>query len=87
VCINCISDAENGILLITLLFLPKTIGANREIICCWSSPAHSFLVSGPVGADDNVFVRSKITYLFFVGAETYVVHLDHVTSQQKSTGR
>jgi hypothetical protein len=32
--------------------------------CCWASPAQSFLVSGPVGTHDQIYVRSKNVYVF-----------------------
>jgi hypothetical protein len=32
--------------------------------CCWSSPAQSYLVSGPVETHDQIFVRSKTVYVF-----------------------
>jgi hypothetical protein len=32
---------------------------NIAVNCCWSSPAQPFLVSGPAGTHDYIFVRSK----------------------------
>jgi hypothetical protein len=39
--------------------------------CCRSSPAQSFLASGPVGTNDNIFVRSKTIYVFGDGASSW----------------
>jgi hypothetical protein len=34
------------------------------VICCWPSPAQSFLVSGPVGTHDHISVPSNTVYVF-----------------------
>jgi hypothetical protein len=34
---------------------------------CWSSSAQPFLVSGPLGAHDHIFVLSLLLYIFKLG--------------------
>jgi hypothetical protein len=37
---------------------------SRAVICCWPSLAQSFLVLGPVGTHDHIFVLTKIFVCF-----------------------
>jgi hypothetical protein len=37
----------------------KTCVQPSSVNCCWSPPAQSFLVSGPVGTQDHIFVLSR----------------------------
>jgi hypothetical protein len=34
---------------------------SSPVNCCWPSPAQSFLVSGPIGTHDRIFVLSRLT--------------------------
>jgi hypothetical protein len=34
---------------------------------CWTSPAQSFFVPGPVGTHDLIYIRSKTVYMFGFG--------------------
>jgi hypothetical protein len=38
-----------------------------SVNCCWSSPAQSFLVSSPVGTNDQISIRFKTVYVFVYG--------------------
>jgi hypothetical protein len=44
------------------------LGQSRAVICCWPSPAQSFLVSGPYGTHYHIFVLSKFICVFRNGA-------------------
>jgi hypothetical protein len=43
---------------------------SRTVICCWSSPPKSFLVSSHVRTHDHISVRSKTIYFFLTGASS-----------------
>jgi hypothetical protein len=38
-----------------------------RVNCCWPSPAHSILVSGPIGTYDQMFILSKTFTCFAMG--------------------
>jgi hypothetical protein len=40
--------------------IPRTFVQSSPVNSCWSSPAQSFLVSGPVGTHDHIFVFSRL---------------------------
>jgi hypothetical protein len=43
---------------------PSPSPAPGQVNCCWSSPAQIFLFSGPIMTNDQIFLRSKIVYVF-----------------------
>jgi hypothetical protein len=47
-----------------IFFLRFKLEQSSAVICGWSSPAQSFLVLGPVGTYDQIFVRYMTTLLF-----------------------
>jgi hypothetical protein len=51
-------------LYVILSFLQRSVDRSS---CCWSSPAQSVLISGPVGTHDHIFVLSKIFTCFEMG--------------------
>jgi hypothetical protein len=50
---------------------------SSPVNCCWPSPAQSFLVSGPVGTHDHIFVLSRLLHIFkCAGFELYTLGTD-----------